>query len=336
MILNFHSMFFQLLFIHLFRPFLKYTSASSPLPSNVSPRKMCTAAASSISKLLRLYKRTYGLRQICNIAVYIAHSACTIHLLNLPDKDAKRDISYGLKHLSEIAEGWLCARRTLAILGMQVRKWKIDLPEEATIILEQTESKFGGQRMTEESSPKPSIVSNGVMPPPQPVALPYTSNQAEPIQQYFIPQTQAPSQIVSAQPQTSPRYSASFPQVDVMTTQPQQPAPQQSRNQASTQTAEQRRESLSRLFGGIDSLLDDSKEWWLRDQSAIFDNWNRQDSSPSFSDVRFDATNGRASSDSSISVQNGGFDYMNFNLGPLGGQPPMPNYDASYASGSMY
>lgn len=76
-------MFFQLLFIHLFRPFLKYTQETSPLPQTVSPRKLCSQAAQSISKLARLYKRSYGLRQICNIAVYILHAACTIHLLNL-------------------------------------------------------------------------------------------------------------------------------------------------------------------------------------------------------------------------------------------------------------
>ena len=76
-------MFFQTLFIHLFRPFLKYTRATSPLPETVSPRKLCTQAAQMISKLMRLYKRSHGLRQIPNIAVYIAHAACTIHLLNL-------------------------------------------------------------------------------------------------------------------------------------------------------------------------------------------------------------------------------------------------------------
>ncbi|KAI9679219.1 MAG: hypothetical protein M1817_005238 [Caeruleum heppii] len=128
-------MFFQLLYIHLFRPFLKYNQTTTPLPAHVSPQKLCTQAASSISKLLRLYKRTYGLRQICNIAVYIAHSACTIHLLNLPEKTAKRDISHGIRHLEEIGEGWLCARRTLGILGVLARRWKIDLPEEAAAIL---------------------------------------------------------------------------------------------------------------------------------------------------------------------------------------------------------
>lgn len=136
-------MFYQLLFIHLYRPFLKYTKSTSPLPQHVSPRKLCTQAASSISKLLRIYKRTYGLRQICNVAVYIAHSACTIHLLNLPDKNAKRDIIHGLRNLEEIAESWLCARRTLRILDISASKWSIDLPSEAVEVLERAHAKWG-------------------------------------------------------------------------------------------------------------------------------------------------------------------------------------------------
>jgi hypothetical protein len=137
-------MFFQLLYIHLFRPFLKYNPNNSPLPAHVSPRKLCTQAAAMISKLLRLYKRSHGLRQICNICVYIAHSACTIHLLNLPEKNAKRDIIHGVKHLEEIAEGWICARRTLGILSVLAKRWKVELPEEADAVLQRTEPSRAG------------------------------------------------------------------------------------------------------------------------------------------------------------------------------------------------
>ncbi|KAL8946608.1 MAG: hypothetical protein Q9222_007021, partial [Ikaeria aurantiellina] len=132
-------MFYQLLFIHLFRPFLRYKQGTSPLPAHVSPRKLCTQSAATISKLLRQYKRTYGLRQIVNLAVYIAHTACTIHLLNLPEKNATRDIVHGLKHLEEIAEGWICARKTLRILSIVAQKWRIELPDEATKLFERTD-----------------------------------------------------------------------------------------------------------------------------------------------------------------------------------------------------
>lgn len=171
-------MFFHLLYIHLFRPFLKYNPSTSPLPSHVSPRKLCTQAAGSVSKLMRLYKRTYGLRQICNIAVYIVHSACTIHLLNLPEKTAKRDIIHGVKHLEEIAEDWLCSRRTLSILSVLARKWKIDLPEEAAAVLTRTDVKFGYFSTADVPSPKQELV---VATPPSAPSPP--APRSQPIQQ---------------------------------------------------------------------------------------------------------------------------------------------------------
>ncbi|KZF23318.1 hypothetical protein L228DRAFT_260161 [Xylona heveae TC161] len=156
-------MFFQLLFIHMFRPFLKYNQATSPLPANVSPRKLCTQAATMISKIMRLYKRTYGLRQICNIAIYILHAACTIHMLNLPERNASRDITYGLKHAEEMAEGWLCARKTLSILDLLVKKWNIELPEEASTVLQRAAGRFGfRQSGTGSTHQSPSIKNSPV------------------------------------------------------------------------------------------------------------------------------------------------------------------------------
>lgn len=136
-------MFYQLLFIHLYRPFLKYTKSTSPLPQHVSPRRLCSQAAAAISKLLRIYKKSYGLRQICNIAVYIVHSACTIHLLNLPDRNARRDLIHGVRNLEEIGEGWLCARRTLRILDLSAVKWHIEIPNEVAAVFDRTRVKWG-------------------------------------------------------------------------------------------------------------------------------------------------------------------------------------------------
>ncbi|KAJ5620580.1 Transcription factor [Penicillium lagena] len=149
-------MFYQLLLIHLYRPFLKYTKSSTPLPAHVSPRKICTQAASTISKLLRIYKRSYGLRQVCNIVVYMAHTACTIHILNLPEKNAQRDIIHGLKSLEEIGEGWLCARRTIRILDISAQKWQIELPAEAVRIIERTHGIWGSWGSWDQAT-SPSI-----------------------------------------------------------------------------------------------------------------------------------------------------------------------------------
>ncbi|RDA95180.1 hypothetical protein CP533_1893 [Ophiocordyceps camponoti-saundersi (nom. inval.)] len=149
-------MFYHLQYIHLFRPFLKYSASASPLPPHVSPRRICTTHAGDISKLMRQYKKTYNLRQICNIAVYMTHSACTIHLLNLPDKSARRDITHGVKHLEEMAEDWLCARRTLSILSVLARKWKCELPEDAASVLRRADEKYGHFSTSEVPSPESS------------------------------------------------------------------------------------------------------------------------------------------------------------------------------------
>lgn len=168
-------MFYHLQYIHLFRPFLKYIPSASPLPSHVSPRRICSANAGFISKLMRLYKKLYNLRQICNIAVYMVHSACTIHLLNVPEKTAKRDIIHGVKHLEEIAEDWLCARRTLSIISVLARKWNCELPEEAAAILRRTDEKYGYLGTQDVPSPNKPVVLQYT---PSPPAFPSSPAQA--------------------------------------------------------------------------------------------------------------------------------------------------------------
>ncbi|KAF4473281.1 NIT-4 pathway-specific regulatory nit-4 [Fusarium agapanthi] len=201
-------MFFHLQYIHLFRPFLKYSPTSSPLPPHVSPRRICTANAGAISKLLRLYKKLWNLRQICNIAVYMVHSACTIHLLNLPEKTARRDITHGVKHLEEIAEDWLCARRTLSILSVLARKWNCELPEDAAFVLHRADEKYGTYSTSDVPSPHSqagaSPLSDGglgmkVMGEYSPFP-PYNRAQlARPMQQ--------PQQLQQQQPQHQPQRS---------------------------------------------------------------------------------------------------------------------------------
>lgn len=308
-----HSMFFQLLFIHLFRPFLKYNKATSPLPETVSPRKLCTQAAAMISKLLRLYKRSHGLRQICNICVYIAHSACTIHLLNLPDKNARRDIVHGVKHLEEIAEGWLCARRTLVVLSVLSRKWNVELPEEAASVLARTDSKFGTHYTYEASSPssaqqsRPSS-SQVYLTPSQQASWPH-SQQAMP--QPMLPQSTAPLQhnyfttspaisssagtafaLQGPQPRPNPtvytQTNLPAPPHNATDLQPASypshqstPAPRGAHGSVDSGISGRTVEptagaSPSDMFGGVEALLRESQDWVFRDQTQLalgFDNW---------------------------------------------------------------
>lgn len=294
-------MFFQLLFIHLFRPFLKYTQATSPLPATVSPRKLCTQAAAMISKLLRLYKRSHGLRQICNIAVYIAHSACTIHLLQLPDKNARRDITHGVKHLEEIAEGWLCARRTLAILSALQRKWKVELPEEAAAVLARTDAKFGAFKGDMASppaeQPRPShSASNSGQAAAQQSML--NSIAASPAASYF-PQNQVPlstensgsatgagavvrspsdnnGSALSRLPPPQDANGLRAQQYPSAASTPQQQAHNRHRSNNSMHETRHAGTSPSEMFGGIEQLLRDSSDWAYRDQAQLatgFGNW---------------------------------------------------------------
>ncbi|CAO2654804.1 Nn.00g115370.m01.CDS01 [Neocucurbitaria sp. VM-36] len=295
-------MFFQLLYIHLFRPFLKYNPNNSPLPTHVSPRKLCTQAAAMISKLLRLYKRSHGLRQICNICVYIAHSACTIHLLNLPEKNAKRDIIHGVKHLEEIAEGWICARRTLGILSVLAKRWKVELPEEAAVVLSRTDLKFGpwnevSTPKTTHREPIPSLEQQS-SPADQasPSLQPYSMNMTNVATPQYLNRIPNNNSSVSIDP-----FARSF---DVHSLPPSDanamayPLPQHHRDQSTPQTSSlnpatpastQARHSIdgqstaanspSQLFGGVDQLMREGQDWIFRDQTQLasgFDNWNPQ------------------------------------------------------------
>ncbi|KAL2011566.1 hypothetical protein VTN00DRAFT_4284 [Thermoascus crustaceus] len=320
-------MFYQLLFIHLYRPFLKYTKSTSPLPQHVSPRKLCTQAASSISKLLRLYKRTYGLRQICNIAVYIAHSACTIHLLNLPDKNAKRDVIHGFKNLEEIAESWLCARRTLRILDISASKWNIDLPSEAVAVLERTHAKWGpwgswdhgSSPGASEGSPTmaTSRLSSTV---PSSYSTPGRFPQTTQFNESQVQTTTVP--VGSRVPQNPPNTFANIPHVPPMpagrrsfSVQPLLPrtsAPEPTYLSPTSQISYPPRPAAAPvpqsqqdlwnaaqdipcnasnssdspvpmvntppmpIFNHVDNLVEESQDWWMRDQSTLalgLENW---------------------------------------------------------------
>ena len=182
-------MFFHLQYIHLFKAFLKYTPSTSPLPPHVSPWRMCGANAGAISKLMRLYKKLYDLRQICNIAVYMVQTACTIHILHLPDKTARRDIIHGVKHLEEIAEDWLCARRALSTLSVLARKWNIELPDEAAVVLQRSDERYGTVSISDVPSPNRSQASCGQS-PQSPPTVNGQEQQYTPPNQYGNPTPQ--------------------------------------------------------------------------------------------------------------------------------------------------
>jgi hypothetical protein len=233
-----------------------------------------------ISKLMRLYKRSHGLRQICNIAVYILHTACTIHLLNLPNKNARRDITHGVKHLEEIAEGWLCARRTLAILNILARKWNVDLPEDASSVLQRTNNKYGAWGVEAPKTPtqRQESMSPIAMSPTHAIFQPPTANYNSQMHNPaggLLQATRRPSGNTSLPPQTVADMQARLMQTSpAHTTQQGTPVSRTSVDSNSHMTPAGN--SPSALFGGVDQLLRDSQDWWLRDQSQLamgFEQW---------------------------------------------------------------
>ena len=289
-------MFFQLLFIHLFRPFLRYKTPSSPLPAHVSPRKICTQAATMISKLIRIYKRTHGLRQIVNIAVYILHSACTIHLLNLPEKNAERDIIHGVKHLEEIAESWICARKTLDILHVVSRRWNIELPKEAEKVFARAEAKFSPIHSPKsDTSPpisaRPSLSNAKSLTPQQQQQYQHGRNSSFALSMDGLTATSTPML------PTSSNNVPDLPRLNASISLPPQHISQPTSTNAPTKTRRQSyilhpsqhnlwnqdrahrgptasQTSSTVLFGGVDSLMQDNQDWWYKDQGQLFANWN--------------------------------------------------------------
>ena len=311
-------MFHQLLYIHLYRPFLKYTRTTSPLPLHVSPRKFCTQAAGSISKLFRLYKRTHGLRQICNIAIYIAHTACTIHLLNLPDKNAKRDIIHGVKQIEEMGECWTAARRTLRVLHLCAEKWNVELPEEAEAAFARARLRWGLLMRAPSPNTPPSSLNQGfgqLNAQPMSDFMAQNARRQQEQQKY---EQQVPFSLGSSMAQMYPGLSAGMAPSPAATADtrrssgnmslpPQnahdlsrgankiRPSTQLTPEQQAAWNAHQARLSsgagtsanvvakadqnrnAAKLFGGVDSLLEESQDWWLKDQAQLavgFDNWN--------------------------------------------------------------
>jgi hypothetical protein len=294
-------MFHQTLYIHLFRPFLKFSAATTSTLSHLDPRKACLGAATTMSKYLRFYKRRYGLRQICNVAGYFIHSACTIHLLNLGQKTAKRDIVQGLKSLEEIGEFWLVAKRALIIVGILVKRWRIELPEEAEGVLRRCwveGRRFGlgaevervlGRKLerTKKRSPNPAMSpasASASSPPPSMINIyntsstsagsPSASSPAHPQQTQFQPyfpqqqQQQAPQTTTAA---TAVPTSASSPSSFLSPPQQQQQQQQQPffaplQQPYMTFNAPSPSSASASTPENAEGF---SQDWWYRDQTEL-------------------------------------------------------------------
>ncbi|KAI5296621.1 hypothetical protein KEM52_005572 [Ascosphaera acerosa] len=133
----------KLLYIHLYRPFLKSSGSTHLLPSPALARKMCTEAATAITTIARIFDDTYGFQYMSGVAVYFIHSACTIHMMNLPEQQASQCLTAGLQCLEYMANHWRSARRALRIIDLSAVKWGVDLPAQADEVLQRTYTTYG-------------------------------------------------------------------------------------------------------------------------------------------------------------------------------------------------
>lgn len=295
-------MFFQLLYIHLFRPFLKYAHPGGSLPANVNPRRTCIQAAVMISKLLRMYKETYGLKQICNVTVYIIHAASTIHLLNLQDKEAQRGILYNIQGLEDIADHWTGARKSLIILGMQVQKWRIELPAEATAILLRAKMNYA-HSFSPQANSHGSLSSR--ISPLSSTGTP--SDQGHPAHKTSkLQQEISPDAILGVE--TMGNDGTYFQQDQSQATSRQQVSPVSSAGLMPGRlsiSAPQAMMTGSGAYHGIEG----TKDWWLTDQASVLDQWTGSSTHTVGSNGKLDSTSGIGWDDPSM---------MGLNIDPTG------------------
>ncbi|KAF2482956.1 fungal-specific transcription factor domain-containing protein [Neohortaea acidophila] len=277
-------MFCHLLFINLFRPFLRYSSTTSPLPPSVNPRKHCTQAAAAISRVMRFYKRSFGLRRIPNICIYILYVASTIHLLNLPQKDASKDLVHAIRHLEEISDCWPAAKRSLAILSALSHRWKVQVPEAAHDKFEKYQSR---------ASPSPALKQRQAALAAAAAAEPSPTQLAEPLNWADATLQQLPSVFASGAPLPLTDVAPALPQVSaeaysmlfynhntegqaeqvhqVHTAAQQQPQQSQITTPQTTVDSRPFQPSTPDMFGGVQQLLREGQQqdWTFRDPMPV-------------------------------------------------------------------
>lgn len=109
------------------RPFFAATATSLPDVAFTDPmvgRTACTDSARSISKLLQIYRRLYGLRRINIQAVHLIFTASLVHVLNACESvestlknSAWKDLEVCQQALSELSKGFQSAARALEVVN---------------------------------------------------------------------------------------------------------------------------------------------------------------------------------------------------------------------------
>ena len=175
------------------------------------------------------------------------------------------------------------------MLSMLTRRWKIEVPEEAAIVLARTDAKFGPLRPYSHSSPGAETTSPGsnrqTSPAEQPAmkrdpghymavhGLPDVAAMSSPAS---VPEMRQSNGPIPLPPRVAAEFGHAPRQQRYVMPQEQQELWNQDRAARVGAMAEAQ-PAPAVLFGGVDALVEESQDWWVRDQSVLamgFNNWN--------------------------------------------------------------
>jgi hypothetical protein len=133
-------------------------------------------------------------------------------LLNLPDRNAKRDLIHGVRNLEEIAEGWLCARRTLRVLDVSANKWQIEVPGEVVAVFERTHAKWGSWGSWDSETSPESLADTPSSVPAEAHYQPQQQQQPQQQRQPVLQNGQGPYHHSAGGPFQQPAFYSNVPQ----------------------------------------------------------------------------------------------------------------------------
>jgi hypothetical protein len=117
-------MYYHYAILLLFRPFIKLDIVSS----GVSPRDVCSQAASAISTLVNSYSQLYTLRRTPSFVPYFVLTSSIAHLVTLGNaREGPEQLKQGLADLKEMTGCHGFAIRALDILRYLIMHWDINI-----------------------------------------------------------------------------------------------------------------------------------------------------------------------------------------------------------------
>ncbi|KAF2759473.1 hypothetical protein EJ05DRAFT_484425 [Pseudovirgaria hyperparasitica] len=120
------SAWYQACLIMLFRPLIKVSLTNS----DVVPRDVCLNAANEITRLMRIYRNSYGFRRVNTILSHINLSCSMIHLINIQYEDSKLCLIQDMKNLEDMSESAYFAARAFRTICALAEQWKAKIPPE--------------------------------------------------------------------------------------------------------------------------------------------------------------------------------------------------------------